>query len=790
MKPHSHQAAARAPDPSEPTTGAPRRADFPIGGMTCAACAGRIEKRLGRQPGVSAAHVNFATKIATVRYDPATTEPATLARVVEEIGYSAIVPDSSATGGGPRARADHGEHAAHLTIDETEARGLLTRTVVGAVLSIPVLVIAMAHGTVEAFNTPWINWVQLALTTPVLFWCGSRFFRSAWKGLRHGSANMDTLVALGTGAAYLASLIATVRPEFIAGLSGAAAHTATADGGAPGIVPVYYEAASVIIVLILLGKLLEARATGRTTAAITRLIGLQPRTARVVRGGAEHDVPVEGVAVGDLLLVRPGETVPVDGQVESGQSAVDESMLTGESLPVDKGLGEQVFGATMNTTGVLRVRAIRVGEDTALSRIVRLVREAQGSKAPLARLADRVSGVFVPVVIVVAAVTFAAWWVASPADTRLSLSLMTAVSVLIIACPCALGLATPTAIMVGTGRGAERGILIRSGAALEAAHRLTVVVLDKTGTITEGKPALTDLNLPPGAVLTEPAMLCAAASAEKSSEHPLARAIVRAATERGLPLAEPTTFRALIGRGVEATIDGHAVLVGTAALLTDRGVAVTLAARAAELASLGRTPMFVAIDGREAGLLGVADTIKPGSKGAIARLRAMGLRVVMMTGDNRRTADAVGAEVGVDQVFAEVLPEGKAERVAALRAEGHVVGMVGDGINDAPALAGADVGISLGTGTDAAIESSDITLIRGDLRAVPEAIALSRATMRTIRGNLFWAFAYNVLSIPIAAGVLYPFTGWLLSPMIASATMALSSVSVVLNSLRLRRARL
>lgn len=783
MKPHPNHAAARAPEPAEPTgpaAGALRRADLPIGGMTCAACARRIEKRLGGQPGVSAAHVNFATKSATVEYDPAATGPAQLAQAVEEIGYTAIVPDSGATRGGHSGHDDNTEHAAHLNADGAEARRLLTRTVVGAALSLPVLVIAMTHGTVDAFNTPWINWVQLALTTPVLFWCGWRFFRSAWKGLAHASANMDTLVALGTGAAYLASLAATARPDLVTGIAGAA----------HGVAPVYYEAASIIIVLVLLGKYFEARATGRTTAAITRLIGLQPRTARVVRGGAELDVPIGTVTIGDLVVVRPGETVPVDGRVESGRSAVDESMLTGESLPVEKGPGDTVFGATMNTTGALRVSATSVGENSALARIVRLVREAQGGKAPIARLADRVSGVFVPIVMAIAFGTFAAWWLLSPADTRLAMALVASVSVLIVACPCALGLATPTAIMVGTGRGAERGILIRSGAALETAHRLTVVALDKTGTITEGKPSLTDLITAPGAGLTEHDVLRTAASAETSSEHPLAAAIVRAATERGLTLAEPESFRAIVGRGVEATLGGHTILVGHEGLLADRGITRSLTRRAGELAALGRTPMFVAIDGREAGLLAVADTIKPGSKEAIATMRAMGLTIVMMTGDNRRTADAVAAQVGVDRVFAEVLPAGKAGSIAALRAEGHVVGMVGDGINDAPALARADVGIAIGTGTDVAIEASDVTLIRGDLRAVPEAIALSRATMRTIRLNLFWAFAYNVLSVPIAAGVLYPFTGWLLSPMIAGAAMALSSVSVVLNSLRLRSARL
>jgi Cu+-exporting ATPase len=606
---------------------------------------------------------------------------------------------------------------------------------------------------------------------------------------------MDTLVAMGTGAAYLYSLAATIMPEFFAGFTtgaAAAAHGtpaghATGGAGAAHMVPVYYEAAAVIIVLILLGKYFEARATGRTTAAIKRLIGLQAKTARVVRDGQEQDVPIEAVIVGDRVLVRPGEKIPVDGTVESGQSAVDESMLTGESMPVEKAAGDSVFGATINTTGALRLVATKVGADSALQQIVRLMQEAQGSKAPIARLADRISGVFVPIVIAIAVVTFGAWWFVSPADTRLSMALVTAVSVLIIACPCALGLATPTAIMVGTGRGAEQGILIKGGEALETAHRLTAIVLDKTGTITHGKPAVT--NVTPAAGFDAAELLRLAASAEQHSEHPLAAAIVREAVGRGVALSEPAQFTAVVGHGVEATVEGKKLLVGKAALLQQRGVSITLADRAAELAASGRTPMFVAVDGREAGIIAVADTIRPESKDAIATMHGLGLRVVMMTGDNRRTADAVASQVGVDQVYAEVLPKDKADKVKALQAEGHIVGMVGDGINDAPALAQADVGLAVGTGTDVAMESADITLMRGDLRAVPQAIALSHATMRAIKQNLFWAFIYNLIGIPIAAGLLYPFTGWLLSPIIASAAMAFSSVSVVLNSLRLARAK-
>lgn len=816
---HEHQHGSAAAPAHSTGANTVERADLPIEGMTCASCANRIEKRLSKQAGVSSASVNFATKVATVKYDAAVTGPANLAKAVDDIGYRAVVPtkapanpphghdggaghdhaammrDHAAPPHAGHAAAGAEDHSAHMNVGAAETRRLLTKTIVGAVLSLPVLVIAMSHGKIAALNVPWINWLQLVLTTPVMVWCGAQFFRSAWKGLRHFSANMDTLVAMGTGAAYLYSIAATIWPTFFAragggvgagGGGGASAAHATGSMGDMPMVPVYYEAAAVIIVLILLGKYFEARATGRTTAAIKRLIGLQAKTARVFRGSAEVDVPIEEVLVGDSVLVRPGEKIPVDGRVESGHSAVDESMLTGESIPVEKAAGSSVFGATINTTGALRFVATKVGADTALQQIVRLVQEAQGSKAPIARLADRISGIFVPIVIAIAVATFVIWWLASPAESRLSMALVTAVSVLIIACPCALGLATPTAIMVGTGRGAERGILIKGGEALETAHKLSAVILDKTGTITEGKPSLTDVVTADG--FHEAEVLRLAASAEKNSEHPLAAAIVRGAIERGLTVSESSTFRAVVGHGVEATIDGHAVLVGKAALLEQRGVPVTLGGRADELGAKGRTAMFVAVDGREAGLVAAADRVRDSSKEAIARMHAMNLKVVMMTGDNQRTAEAVASQVGVDQVFAGVLPKDKADKVASLQAEGLVVGMVGDGINDAPALARADVGLAVGTGTDVAIEAADITLMRGDLRAVPQAIALSHATMRTIKQNLFWAFIYNLIGIPIAAGLLYPFTGWLLSPIIASAAMAFSSVSVVLNSLRLRSA--
>jgi len=784
------------------TVAAPdERVDLPLKGMTCASCANTIEKALGKAPGVSNASVNFATKTATVRYAAAATSPEKLVGVVKGTGYDAVVPAPASrnyAGHDPAmpgmSEAEHAampaghtmgehevgeDHSAHMHVNADEQTVLLRKFIVGAVLSVPVLVIAMSHGKIAFLNQPWINWLQLALTTPVVVWCGSQFYRMAWMGLKHFRANMDSLVALGTGTAFLYSIAATVWPTFFSIARDSAM-------GGMAMVPVYYEAAAVIIVLVLLGKLFEARATGNTSAAIRRLIGLQAKTARVVRAGREQDIPVEQVIVGDTVIVRPGEKIPVDGKVETGDSAIDESMLTGESVPVEKKAGDAVFGATINTTGALTFRATKVGNDTALQQIVRLVQEAQGSKAPIARLADTISGYFTPAVLGIAIITFVVWYFVAPIDTRLSMALLTFVSVLIIACPCALGLATPTAIMVGTGRGAEHGILIKGGEALETAHKLTAIILDKTGTITQGKPALTDVRALPGTV--EADLVRLAASAERRSEHPLAAAIVEGAKARGLTLAEPSAFKAVIGNGIEATVDGRAVLIGKRALLADRGIDTTaLDSLAEELAAVGKTPMYTAIDGKPAGLIAVADQVKPESKAAIEQMQKMGLRVAMITGDNAKTAAAVAKEVGIapDMVFAEVLPGNKAEHVKKLQAQGLVVGMVGDGINDAPALAQANIGFAMGTGTDVAIEASDVTLIRGDLRTVPEAIALSRDTMRTIKQNLFWAFIYNALGIPIAAGVLYPFTGWLLSPIIASAAMAFSSISVVLNSLRL-----
>jgi Cu+-exporting ATPase len=743
------------------------RIDLPITGMTCAACASRVERALKNAPGVSSAGVNFATSRATIEFDPAATSIQPLVETVRSAGYDAISPPPGGTGHTGSAVWPLEDPLEHHHAQEY--KDLRRRFIVAAVLSLPVLILAMAHG---ALSFPGINYVQLVLTTPVILYSGLQIYTRAWKAFLHRAADMNTLIALGTGAAFIYSIVATIAPRLFAR---AAEHATT-----HAAVPVYFEAAAVIIALILLGRLLESRAKGRTGQAIRRLMGLQARTARVIREGAELDIPAENVIPGDTVIVRPGEKIPVDGTVLDGASTIDESMLTGESMPVSKKPGDEVFGATINKTGAFRFTATKVGRDTALQQIVRLVEEAQGSKAPIARLADVISGIFTPVVLCIAIATFAAWYILAPIDSRLPQALMAAVAVLIIACPCALGLATPTAIMVGTGKGAERGILIKGGEALETAHRLTTIVLDKTGTITRGQPALTDIIPAPG--FAEADLLRLVASAEKSSEHPIAAAIVAAATDRGIPLATPTRFDAVTGRGVEATVDGRQLLLGNASLLQSRGVTVSADEQVAALAAQGKTPVLAAIDGRFAGILAVADPIKPESPAAIAALRRLGLEVVMITGDNRRTAEAVAKQTGIDRVLAEILPEGKAAEVQRLQAAGERVAMVGDGINDAPALAQADIGIAIGTGTDVAIEASDITLIRGDLNGVVSAIALSRATIRTIRQNLFWAFIYNVIGIPVAAlGIL--------SPIIASAAMSLSSVSVVANSLRLRRFR-
>jgi Cu+-exporting ATPase len=816
------------------------RIDLPITGMSCASCARRVEKQLGGMPGVQRAGVNFASARATVEYDPAQISIRDMMAEIKRTGYETagsakadfVVDDSARPSGSSQQLEEHLNalpgvvkvnfnlamrrvHVEYLAdridlaairdaikdfgylVSDTPAgaekeedgesdeyRMLRRKFWVATVLSLPVLIIAMSHGRIELFNFAGVNWLQLALTTPVIFYSGSQFYRGAWAAFRHRAADMNTLIAIGTGAAYLYSIAATIAPHWFAGAGGN-----TMAGMDTAEAPVYFEAAAVIIALIVLGRMLESRAKGQTSDAIRKLMGLQAKTARVVRDGQEVDIAVEEVLAGDVVIVRPGEKVPVDGIVLDGSSAVDESMLTGESLPVEKKPDDEVFGSTLNKTGSFRFKATKVGKDTALQQIVRLVQDAQGSKAPIARMADVISGIFTPVVLCIAIASFVVWFVVAPVDVRFTMALVNFVAVLIIACPCALGLATPTAIMVGTGKGAENGVLIKGGESLETAHKLQTIILDKTGTITRGKPALTDVIVDPSLQgLTENELLRLVASAEKGSEHPLGEAIVQGALQRGLQLADATSFDSITGKGITAVVDGRKLLLGNAKLMQEYGIAADhIEASAAELAAEGKTPMYVAIDGKFAGLVAVADEIKPESQAAIAAMQRMGLEVMMVTGDNRRTAEAVAKKVGIDRVFAEVLPEGKVDVVKRLQQEKKVVGMVGDGINDAPALAQADIGIAIGTGTDVAIEASDITLLKGDLRGVVNGIALSHATLRTIKQNLFWAFIYNVLGIPIAAGALYPFTGWLLSPIIASAAMSLSSVSVVANSLRLRQ---
>ena len=763
--------------PSTPVT-KDERCELPLIGMHCASCASRIEKALGSAPGVTAANVNFATSRATVQYDPQATGVAKLSQVVRDLGYDVI-----ATGQVGEGTGVEDQQTAEVKVREEEYRQQKIRFLVSLALTIPVAVLAMAGHLIPALedmmNFPGRVWLELALTTPVLFWAGRGFYTGAWAAARHRSADMNTLVSLGTLSAYIYSVVATVAPSWLSvgtGTDQGAAHGMAMSGG------VYYESAAIIVTLILMGRLLEARARSKTSGAIRALIGLQPKTARVDRGGVEQDIPVAELRLGDLVLVRPGEKVPVDGEVIEGASSVDESMLTGEPLPVQKKTGDTVIGATLNKTGSFRLRATKIGKDTVLQQIVRLVQEAQGSKAPIQRLADTIAGYFVPVVICIAIGTFVLWFDLAPPETRTTMALLTFVSVLIIACPCALGLATPTAIMVGTGRGAQSGILIKGGEALETAHKLTTIVLDKTGTITRGVPSVTDIV---ALGVDEATLLRLAASAEAGSEHPLGESLVRSAEERGLTRSVASGFNAIPGYGIEATVEERTVLIGTALLLHDRGMDIDEKV-SHQLAEEGKTPIFIAIDGAFAGVIAISDPIKEGSRSAIERLHALGLEVVMLTGDNKRTAEAIARQVGVDRVLAEILPEGKNEEIKKLQAQGKVVAMVGDGINDAPALAQANVGIAMGSGTDVAMEAADITLVRGDLNGVVSSIALSRATIANIKQNLFFAFIYNILGIPIAAGALYPVTGWLLSPIIASLAMALSSVSVVSNALRLR----
>jgi Cu+-exporting ATPase len=737
---------------------------LPIGGMTCASCVERVEKALAAVPGVLSSSVNLATERATAHYLVGAVQRADLVAAVEGAGYEVLQLDAGEAG---ESYAAEDQEASRR---REQYRRLQLKVAVGAVLSILIFLGSFEPlGIPEPWSNPYFLW---ALATPVQFWVGLQFYRGAFAALRHGTTNMNTLVAVGSSAAYFYSVAAVLFPSFFE------------DQGLGS--PVYFDTAAVIITLILFGRMLEARAKGQTTDAIKKLIGLRPKTAKVVRDGDEVDVPVEDVVVGDIVIVRPGESIPVDGLVTEGASSIDESMLTGESIPVEKSAGDEVVGATINKTGSFRFEATRVGRDTALARIVRLVQEAQGSKPPIAHMADVIASYFVPTIFVIATLTFIVWLVfgSEPAFNR---ALLNFVAVLIIACPCALGLATPTAVMVGTGKGAEEGVLIRGGDSLETAYKLDTIVLDKTGTLTRGEPAVTDI-VSDG--WDEEELLRLAGSAESGSEHALGEAIVNTALERGLDLQKAEAFQAFAGQGVEALVDGRHLLIGNPGLLEDQGVALDgLKEKAVGLAGEGKTPMYMAVDKQAAAVIGVADTLKDSSPAVVNKLHEMGLEVVMLTGDNRQTAAAIGDEAGVDRVLAEVLPLDKANEIKRLQGEGKVVAMVGDGINDAPALAQADVGIAIGTGTDVAMEAGDITLISGDLRGVVTAIALSRRTIQIIKQNLFWAFAYNVALIPVAAGILYPFFGedGLLNPMFAAAAMGMSSVTVVSNSLRLRR---
>ncbi len=743
---------------------------IPIKGMTCAACVKRVQDALAGIEGVLSASVNIATEKATVEYTPAQAGMREFKKAVRDAGYDII-------------EVEQGEDIIAKEKAEREEvyRKLKLKLIVGIVLTVPIFILMfwekIGLSAIADLSRETNFLLQFIIQTPVQFWVGWQFYTGALAAARHKTTNMNTLIAIGTSAAYIYSVTATFFPSIFE-IKGYSSH-------------VYFDTAATIIVLILLGRLFEARAKGKTSEAIKKLMGLQAKTARIIVDGQEKDLPIEDVEIGDLIVVRPGESIPVDGIVKEGYSSVDESMISGESIPVEKKSGDTVVGATINKTGSFQFKATKIGRDTMLSQIISMVQEAQGSKPPIARLADKIASIFVPTVISIASVTFIVWYVFGP-EPVLTYALLNFIAVMIIACPCALGLATPTSIMVGTGKGAENGILIRGAEALETAHRINVIVFDKTGTLTRGEPIVTDIVPSKGELNGEAVsaaeVLLYAASAERGSEHPLGEAIVKRAKEEGVELINPSRFEAMPGRGIKAVISQKSVLLGNEEFMSENSVLIKeLRGEAQTLSGEGKTPMYIVVDGTAIGIIAVADTLKDNSPVAVKALRSLGVETVMITGDNKRTADAIAKEVGIDRVLADVMPEDKAREIIKLQAEGKIVAMVGDGINDAPALAQADVGIAIGTGTDVAMEASDITLIGGDLKGVVASIALSKATIRNIKQNLFWAFAYNTILIPVAAGLLFPFFGILLNPMFAAAAMGMSSVTVVTNALRLRK---
>lgn len=734
-------------------------------GMSCASCASSIEQAIKSVPGVIECNVNFGMEQASIQYDSQKTSLAKIQATVDAAGYKAFPLPEISQG------EDDTEQATRQAESQVLQRKLWTAGMISLLLftgSIPAMT-----GWHLPFIPGWLHnfWLQLVLTAPVQFWCGNSFYIGAWKSLKRRLATMDTLIALGTSSAYFYSVSVTLFPGFFL---------------AQGLIPsVYYEVAASVIALILLGKTLENRAKGETSEAIRKLMGLQAKTARIVRNGQELEVPLAQVEIGDIVQVRPGEQIPVDGEVIEGYSTIDEAMVTGESLPVKKQVGDEVIGSTINKTGSFKFRTTRIGQDTFLAQIVKMVQDAQGSKAPIQKLADEVTGWFVPAVIAVALATFIIWF---NATGNLTLATVTMVEVLIIACPCALGLATPTAVMVGTGKGAENGVLIKGAESLELAHKIQVIVLDKTGTLTEGKPTVTDfVTIKGSANSNELKLLKLAASVERNSEHPVGEAVVRYGESQEVSLTDVKDFEAIAGSGVRGVVEGKSIALGTLRWMQELGFDTDyLELRAKAWESASKTVVWMAVEGKIEAILGIADALKPSSARAVKALQKLGLEVAMLTGDNRATAESIAHAVGIDRIFAEVRPDQKAAKIQALQAQGKIVAMVGDGINDAPALAIADVGIAIGTGTDVAIAASDITLISGDLQGIVTAIQLSRATMRNIRENLFFAFIYNIAGIPIAAGILYPIFGWLLSPIIAGGAMAFSSVSVLTNALRLR----